>query len=203
MLHHQLPAQRVWVPLPLSTSFHIYYIGPTSLTGVFGAPNNTKNVKDLCKLWSLLEKLPSFSVSVVTRIQIAYQMFLTDNNSVMNSKNFTVPVPTFDLILTTGFGIDNKLNHSYEIPAFLENTHLVRWGSHPSAAGLCWRGQRAGDDRNLHPRNNTFTSHLPFRRKESLVPAGSTQSIKPPTGPFNPETRPQPYSLPSCGMSLW
>lgn len=53
-------------------------------------------------------------------------MFLTDNNSVMNSKNFTVPVPTFDLILTTGFGIDNKLNHSYEIPAFLENTHLVR-----------------------------------------------------------------------------
>lgn len=119
-------------------------------------------------------------------------MFLTDNNSVMNSKNFTVPVPTFDLILTTGL-LDNKLNHFMKSPAFLENTHLVWWGSHPSAAGLCWRGQRAGDDRNLHPRNNTFTSHLPFRR-ESLVPAGSTQSIKPPTGPFNPETRPQPYS---------
>ena len=56
-----------------------HYICPTDLIGVFGTPNNTKNVKDLGKLWSLLEKLPSCSVSAVTRIQTAYQMFLTDN----------------------------------------------------------------------------------------------------------------------------
>ena len=103
----------------------------------------------------------------------------------MNSKNFTAPAPTFGLILTTGLGIDNKLNHSYEIPAFLEHTHLVQWGSHPSAPGHCWRGQRAGDDRNLPPRN-TFTSHLSFRWKESLVPAGSPLSIKPPIGALQP-----------------
>lgn len=40
--------------------------------------------------------------------------------------------------------------------------------------------------RNLHAQsgNNTFTSHLPFWRKESLVPTVSTQSTRPPSGPW-------------------
>lgn len=120
MLHQWLPAQRQWVPLPLNTSFHIYYICPTGLIGMFGAPNNTKNVKDLCKLWSLLEKLPSFSVSVVTRTQIAYRMFLTDS---CNSNEFK---ELHCSCTNIWFNINNWVRHWQEVESLLWNPSLSR-----------------------------------------------------------------------------